>query len=653
MCGIAGILAPGARHGRDRLGADAARMGEALVHRGPDAGAEWVDEGAGLAFAHRRLAIIDLSPAGAQPMVSASGRFVICYNGEVYNAAEISAVLAPRLAEEGVALRGHSDTEVILEAAERFGVRGACERLIGMFAFALWDRRARELWLVRDRLGIKPLYWTRDAAARGGPVLFGSELKALRAHPEAPGEIDRDAVAGYLRHNYIAAPRSIYRGIEKLAPGTIVRLDAHGRLLSEERYWSLDSVVAQGAADRFDGSDEDAVDELERILGDAVGRRMIADVPLGAFLSGGVDSSTIVALMQARASRPVRSYSIGFHEAGFNEAVHAKAVAAHLGADHTELYVTSAEARAVIPDLPRFYDEPFADSSQIPTVLLSRMTRQHVTVALSGDGGDELFAGYERYVLANRIANATGMAPRFARRILARAMLSVQTTGWDRLFRLAPGAMRPARAGEKAHKLARVLSEDGDAVYRRLLSHWQTPDELVIGGTEPRGALWDEALASRIPNFIDRMRYLDTVTYLPDDILVKVDRASMAVGLEARVPLLDHRVVAFAWRLPRRLLLGRDGGKQVLKQLLYRYVPKALVDRPKMGFGVPLDAWLRGPLKDWAGDLLSPSALKRDGLLQAAPIERAWAEHLSGAQDWHYALWDVLMLQAWRLENRM
>jgi asparagine synthase (glutamine-hydrolysing) len=593
---------------------------------------------AGLAFAHQRLSIIDLSPAGAQPMTSSCGRHVIVYNGEIYNAPELRA----ELEAAGRPFRGHSDTEVLLEACAQWGVRQAVKRVIGMFAFAIWDRRDRRLTLVRDRVGIKPLYWCRS-----GPLfLFGSELKAMRRHPDWQPDIDRNAVAAYFRHNYIPAPHTIYLGAHKLMPGCLLEFEA-GKEPAIEAYWSLDDVVAQGRNDVFDGSDEAAVDALEDLLGDAVSRRMISDVPLGAFLSGGIDSSAVVALMQKVASRPVRTFSIGFDVPAYDEAPHAAKIARHLGTDHTELYVRPEEAWEFIPQLPQIYDEPFADSSQIPTLLLSKMTREHVTVALSGDGGDELFAGYNRYFKAKQLVGLINATPSPLRAAAAMAARSFSPGFWNTVLGVLPSRLRLPQAGDKVHRLADILTTDPDQIYTDLISHWGDPESLVPGASEPKGVIWDGSVAERIADPIDRMRYLDILTYLPDDILTKVDRASMAVSLEARVPILDHRVVEFAWRLPAEFKIRDGQGKWLLRRLLDRHVPRELVERPKMGFGVPIDAWLRGPLRDWAEDLLNPHALARHGLVAAEPVAVKWREHLSGRRSWQYHIWDVLMLQAW------
>jgi asparagine synthase (glutamine-hydrolysing) len=614
-------------------------MEHCLAHRGPDDSGIWSEPDGHAVLVHRRLSIVDLSPAGHQPMVSADGRYVIIYNGEVYSFQDIRADLEAR----GCRLRGHSDTEVILESIAAFGLRATIDRLIGMFAIALWDRKERTLSLFRDRLGIKPIYWAKF----GGLFVFGSELKALRAHPGWTPRIDQSAVALFLRHNYIPAPHTIYEGVRKLEPGAILTLPWGGEP-QIETYWDAREVAQTGLRNPVRGSDRELTDQLENLLQDAVRRRMIADVPLGAFLSGGIDSSTVVALMQAANAGPVKTYTIGFDLPGFDEAPHAAAVARHLGTDHTEMSITAREALDVIPRLPDWYDEPFADSSQIPTYLVSAMTRRHVTVALSGDGGDELFAGYNRYKLATQFWRGLSLMPRPVRQGIAASITAVSPERWSRLLSPLPARLRPSQIGDKLHKLASVLRlEDPGALYRRLVTHWE-PETLMPGVPEPHGVLWDPSVAAEFPDLLSRMQFLDLVTYLPDDILTKVDRASMAVALEARVPLIDHRVVEFAWRLPRDTKIRNGQSKWLLRQVLYRHVPRELVERPKMGFGIPLGEWLRGPLRDWAEHLLDEQRLREAGLLDAARVRQAWAEHLSGHRNWQYLLWDVLMLEAWR-----
>lgn len=638
MCGIAGVLTSSAGP-REQLERDATAMADCLTHRGPDDFGLWSDPECGIALTQRRLSVIDPSPAGHQPMISADRRYVITYNGEIYNFQD----LRPELDARGVKFRGHSDTEVMLEAIAAYGIEPAVKRLVGMFAIVIWDRRERTLTLVRDRLGIKPLYWAKF----DNHVLFGSELKALRAYPHWTPRVDRSAVAAFLRHAYVPGPHSIYQDVRKLEPGCILTLP-WGRTPSIKRYWDARAVARQGLGDPLRISEGDMIAQLEDLLQDAVRRRIYADVPVGAFLSGGVDSSTVVALMKAANAGPVRTYSIGFDIAGYDEAPHAAAVARHLNTDHTELTVTAKEALDVIPRLPEFYDEPFADSSQIPTYLVSALARQHVTVALSGDGGDELFGGYNRYQLGQRFWRSLSLMPRSLRHGLARVLRSLPADRCSGLIRLFSAGMAPNQAGDKVHKLAAILTLDNiGAIYRRLVTHWE-PETLMPGVDEPKGPLWDDTIAQDFRGSLERMQFLDLVTYLPDDILTKLDRASMAVALEARVPLLDHRVVEMAWRLPRHMLIRNGVSKWPLRQILYRHVPRELIERPKLGFGIPLGEWLRGPLRDWAETLLDERRLREAGLIDAAHVRQCWQDHLSGRCNWQYPLWGVLMLEAWR-----
>lgn len=657
MCGILGFLGSGT--GTSSNGEKVLKsMADSLAHRGPDDAGYWLDASRCIGLGHRRLAIVDISPAGHQPMLSSSGRYVIVLNGEIYN----HRLLRKELEGAGLApaWRGHSDTETLLAAIDAWGVRRAVTRAIGMFAFAVWDRQNGTLVLGRDRIGEKPLYYGWQRGDEGAAFLFGSELKALRAHPAFEGSIDRGALSLLLRHNYIPAPYSIYQGIFKLRPGCLLEVSLGRREPRIEAYWSVANAAEAGTANVFAGDSREAVDELELLLKDAVGQQMMADVPLGAFLSGGVDSSTIVALMQAQSSRPVKTFTIGFEEEGYNEAEHARLVATHLGTEHTEMYVTAEQAMAVIPRLPLLYDEPFADQSQIPTFLVSRLARQHVTVALSGDAGDELFCGYQRYPSTENLIkswNKITAGPFALRKLVAAGLTSVSADAWNKLAGtvegLLPRSLRGANIGNKLHKGAGALaSRSPDALYWSSVSYWHDPASVVLHGYEPPTLLHDEAPEMAGLDTVQRLMALDMLTYLPDDILVKVDRAAMGVSLETRAPFLDHRVVEFAWRLPQSMKLRDGHAKWALRQVLDRYVPRSLIERPKMGFAIPVGHWLRGPLRDWADALLDDSRLRHDGFFHADLIRRKWKEHLSGEHNWEYHLWGVLMFQAWAGHNK-
>ena len=644
MCGISGFLITnGSVFGS--LEAVASRMALGISHRGPDDAGAWADVQAGIAMGHRRLSIVDLSAAGHQPMQSACGRFVTAFNGEVYNHLALRAELDA--SSQAPAWRGHSDTETLLAGFSVWGVTATLQRAVGMFAIALWDRAERRLTLARDRLGEKPLFygWVR------GAFVFGSELKAIRAFPGFDNPISRDVLALYLQHNVVPAPYSIYQDIFKLEPGCLISLDASSlakKTVNTDPYWLLADAVRAGLTNPIQ-SETDAVAELDSSLREAVALQAVADVPLGAFLSGGVDSSTIVALMQAQSSRPVKTFTVGFDESGFDESPHALAVSQHLGTEHHTLRVTAADAQAVIPLLPGMYDEPFADSSQIPTYLVSKAARQHVTVALSGDAGDELFGGYNRYFWGQRVWSRLGWMSPNLRQALGTGIQHIPIATWDALGLVLPGAHAVSRLGDKAHKLAHRLKtvETVDDLYRSLVTEWPQGADLVRGAGKLPTKLHNASLVAGVPEAEHRMMLWDTLTYLPDDILTKVDRAAMSVSLETRVPFLDHRVVELAWRLPLQMKIRRGQGKWALRQVLYNYVPRELIERPKAGFGIPVGQWLRGPLRDWAEELLDEARLEREGYLNVTTIRQVWLEHLSGRYDWTSRLWTVLMFQAW------
>lgn len=637
MCGIAGLIADGPLDSAGR--AHLTAMTNAIQHRGPDDSGQWFDNDRGVALGHRRLAIIDLSPAGHQPMASASGRYVIVYNGEIYN----HRALRARLEREGhaPAWSGHSDTEVMLACIDAWGLAATLAELNGMFAFALWDRQQGELILARDRAGEKPLYY----GMQGGYLLFASELKAITAHPAFEATINRDAVASFMHLGYVPAPSSIWQGIRKLPPAHWLAFRPGNETLPvPQSYWNLAAIAVAGAANPI--ADTPAlVDQLEDLLRDAVGLRMEADVPLGTFLSGGVDSSVITALMQKQANRPVKTFSIGFEDPSYDESGFARAVADHLGTDHHELRVTAAEAQAVLPQLPAIWDEPFADASQIPTYLVSALARQQVTVSLSGDGGDELFAGYNRHVLGARIWNRSERLPAIVRRGMGATLAAPRferiASGMARLTGLGNGI---AGLAERLGKVGAIMSANDPAdVYTRLVSKWPQGEEPVIGATSAGlscgGRDFDD--------FRNTMLYMDAMTYLPDDILVKVDRAGMRVSLEGRIPFLDHRVIEFAWRVPMTAKIRDDRGKHILREVLYRHVPQALIDRPKAGFGIPVGAWLIDTLRPWAESLLDPARLRAQGLLDPDMVATTWQQFRLGNKALLPRLWCILMFQAW------
>ena len=634
MCGLTGFLAANGTVGSSAAVATA--MADRIRHRGPDDSGVWVDEEAGIALAHRRLSIVDLSAAGHQPMLSASGRYVLAYNGEIYNHLD----LRRRLEAAGAVLewRGHSDTETLLGCIEEWGVEATLKSSVGMFAFALWDRHERTLILARDRAGEKPLYY----GWQGDVFLFGSELKALRAHRAFNAAVDRGALALLLRHNYIPAPHSIYQGISKLLPGTWLQLRQSRRDAKPQPYWSLAAVAQRGMATYFGGTDTEAVDELASLMGKAVAGQQVADVPIGALLSGGIDSSLVTALMQSQSLRPVRTFTIGFDVKAYDEATHARAVAAHLGTEHTELRLSANDALGLIPQLPAMYDEPFADSSQLPTHLVMKLARQHVTVALSGDAGDEFYGGYNRYAFLPKTWRMFGKMPRLARQP-ALGLISAMPGVVARVT----GAAQAADKLAKVQKLFSTAPRSIDDLYRATVTEWPDAANMVVDGHIPPNLIDARERWPRLADPVARMMVLDGLTYLPDDILTKVDRASMAVSLETRAPFLDRDVMEFAWRLPMSMKIRDGKGKWILRQLLDRYVPRALIERPKMGFGIPLDQWLRGPLREWAGTLLAEDRLRREGYLRPEAIVRTWRAHLEGEGSYGYRLWSVLMFQAW------
>lgn len=646
MCGINGFYSKYSNNFDNII----AKMNSAISHRGPDTNGIWSDSNSGIVFGHQRLSIIDLSIAGNQPMQSNSGRFILTYNGEVYNHLEIRRELKHK--NSNTKWRGSSDTETLLEAIDYWGIEIALQKIDGMFAFGLWDKKKRSLILARDRAGEKPLYYGWQGEGKNKVFLFGSELKALKTHPMFSGEINRNSIALQLRHNCIPAPYSIYKDIHKLMSGNYLELkesDLKKNLLPiSKSYWSYTETAKNQNNNHFSLSEEDIKKDLEKHLKLSVKKQMISDVPLGAFLSGGIDSSTIVALMQSQSSNPVKTFTIGFSENDYDESKYAKKIANHLGTDHTELYVSSKKAMDVIPKIPCIYDEPFSDSSQIPTFLVSQLAKNHVKVAISGDGGDELFCGYNRYLMSKKFLNMFRFIPLSLRKILASSIQLISSQNWNKISNYLPGLNDHVNFGDKIHKGASVLeSQTLYDYYYKLCSHWKNPNKVVVNCKEPKTLLTD--LNQDLKNFDiqQQMMILDFITYLPDDILTKVDRAAMACSLETRVPFLDHKLIEHVWKIPHSLKFRNGKGKWILRQILEQYVPKDLTERPKMGFGVPIGIWLRGPLKDWAENLLSEKRLKQEGFFNPKPIRDKWMEHLSGKKNWQYDLWDILMFQAW------
>jgi len=642
VCGIAGFWQT--RRGTEHPAEIVNRMGRSLAHRGPDDFGTFHDCASGINLAFCRLSILDLSIAGHQPMHSASGRYVVVFNGEIYNFREIRAELGESHWE------GHSDTEVMLAAIERWGLDSSVRRFAGMFAFGLWDRKDAKLSLVRDRLGIKPLYYGRV----GNDFVFASELKAFRQHPEFDGRIDRDALALYMRHNYVPTPHCIYEGLRKLEPGHILTLHSAGATPKMQVYWSARDIV-ESPNSPIQIEEDEAVEQLDKLLKSSVREHMVSDAPLGMFLSGGIDSSVVLAMMQAQVDRPVKTFTIGFHEDGYNEATRAKEVARYLKTEHTELYLTPRHALEIIPLLPRMYDEPFSDSSQIPQYLVSKLARTAVTVTLSGDGGDELFGGYNRYLFIPHIWKCIRRLPTSVRAAVAASLRAISPSKIDSMSRvlqpIVPKMLRLGAPGDRAQKLADILtSESAEALFWHVLSHWENPTEVVLNSREA-GTVRQSIAESQGSAIEEVMMLTDLMNYLPDDVLTKVDRASMAVSLEARVPFLDHRVVEFSLKLPLHFKIRGGSSKWILREVLHKYVPPEIVRRPKMGFGVPIDRWLRGPLREWAEDLLSVKSLAQHGLLNVELIRRKWREHLAHVRNWQYLLWDVLIFQFWLRET--
>jgi len=650
MCGINGYYSKSASIFNNVI----VKMNSAISHRGPDTSGTWSDRNSGIVLGHQRLSIIDLSQAGNQPMQSNSGRFILTYNGEFYNHLDVRKELEK--SSSNIKWRGNSDTETLLEAIDFWGIKVSLEKIDGMFAFGVWDQKKRCLTLARDRIGEKPLYYGWQGKSNNKVFLFGSELKALKVHPEFNGEINRDAIALQLRHNCIPAPYSIYKNIFKLLPGHFLQLkenDLKKSLLpSSKVYWSLTESVIHGHNNQLILSEMEIQKDLEEHLKLSVKKQMISDVPLGAFLSGGIDSSTIVALMQSQSNKSVKTFTIGFSENDYSEAQYAKKIAKHLGTDHAELYISSNIAMDVIPKLPTIYDEPFSDSSQIPTFLVSQLAKQHVKVALSGDGGDELFCGYNRYIMSKKFWNASRLMPSASRKILKSGIHSISPQYWNKISRLLPGLNQYANFGDKMHKGANILeAKTISDLYYMLCSHWQNPTEAVINSKEPSTLLTESKSELKGFSSQQQMMILDSITYLPDDILVKIDRAAMASSLETRTPFLDHKLIEYVWKIPQSLKLRNGSGKWILRQILNQYVPKNLTERSKMGFAIPLDSWLRGPLRDWAENLLNERKLQQEGYFNPKLIREKWSEHLSKKRNWQSDLWDILMFQAWNDEN--
>ena len=646
MCGINGFYSRSSSTFNNVI----VKMNSAVSHRGPDTNGAWVDIDSGIVLGHQRLSIIDLSSAGNQPMHSSSGRYILTYNGEIYNHLEVRREL--ERCNSNIRWKGNSDTETLLEAVDFWGIETSLQKIDGMFAFGLWDKKIRRLILARDRIGEKPLYFGWQGKGDNKVFLFGSELKALKVHPEFNGEINRDVISLQLQHNYIPAPYSIYKDIHKLLPGHYLQLnedDLKKNLLPlSKSYWSLTEHAINGNRKQLTLCEDDILKNLEGYLLSSVKKQMISDVPLGAFLSGGIDSSTIVAMMQSQSNKPIKTFTIGYSEDNFSEAPYAKEIAKHLGTDHTEFFVSPKKAMEVIPSLPTIYDEPFSDPSQIPTFLVSQLAKQDVKVALSGDGGDELFCGYKRYVMSKKFWNIFRLMPITLRKILASGIGSISPQDWNKISKLLPGLSTYSNFGDKVHKgLGLLEAKTLYDLYYTLNTQWHNSNEVLINSKDQGTLMTTFKPELKGLDSQQQMMVLDSLTYLPDNILVKIDRAAMASSLETRVPFLDHKLIEYVWKIPQSLKLNNGQGKWILKKILNQYVPNDLTDRPKMGFGVPIETWLRGPLKEWAEDLLNEERLKQEGYFDPKVVRDKWNEHITGKRNWKSSLWGILMFQSW------
>ena len=646
MCGINGFYSKTSSTFDNAI----VRMNLAISHRGPDNNDFWIDKKSGIILGHQRLSIIELSSAGNQPMKSSSDRFVLTYNGEIYNHLQIRTKL--QNSDKNIRWKGASDTETLLAAIEIWGIKITLQEIEGMFAFALWDKKERSLTLVRDRIGEKPLYYGFQNKQGNQVFMFSSELKALKAHPIFEGEIDKNVINLQLRHSCIPAPYSIYKNIYKLLPGNYLKLKdsdlKKGLIPASRNYWSLKEIAVNGNAKPIKLSETDIQDDLESNLKNSIKKQIISDVPIGAFLSGGIDSSVVVALMQSQSNYPVKTFTIGFEDDNYSEAKYAKKISKHIGTDHTELYVSPKKALDIIPKLPLIYDEPFSDSSQIPTFLVSELAKKQVKVALSGDGGDELFCGYNRHLMSNKFENIINYMPLDLRKIISFLLKTISSKNWTKFSKILPGFNRHVNLGDKIYKVANVISANSShEIYHRLCSHWQNPSEIVKNSEEPKTLLSELKNNLKELNSQQQMMVMDFLTYLPDDILVKIDRAAMSSSLETRTPFLDHKLIEYVWKIPHQLKFRNNKGKWILRKILNKYIPKNLTERPKMGFAIPIDSWLRGELKDWAENLLNEKKLEQQGYFNSKLIRKKWIEHLSGKKNWQSDLWDVLMFQAW------